>query len=580
MKLQHIELNQLKTSDANVRKHGAKDGLDELVASIRSLGVIQPLLVRANGTGFEVIAGQRRLLACQALKAQDGQCDPLPCAVLENGDDATAIEASLAENVARLPMDEIDQYEAFAALKKQGRSVADIAAQFGVTELLVTKRLAIANLIAPVLAAYRNDEIDISTLRALTMATKKQQKEWIKLLRDPDQYAPTGGHLKAWLFGGQLIPVSSALFPVESYDGATISDLFGEERYFDDPKKFWKLQTEIIIEKQAAYLDDGWNDVEIMDIGRYWQPYDKVRRRKDQGGRVYISCAANGEVEFHEGWLTDKEAAKIDRALEKAKANSKGEGGAEAPSRPELTKAAIRYLDLHRQVAVRMELLKAPQIALRLIAASAIGSAPLWDVCPENQSANGNKAIAESVESSKAQQSFDAERQAVGDLLGLKHKDGFLIQPTWQKPEPCAIFAQLLELSDKDVLRVLAFLMAETLAAGSAEVEALGHILKVDAMAYWQPDQTFFDLLRDKQAINAMLAETGGKHAARTHVTETAKAQKEAIAACLTGTKGYKKAAGWMPRYMRFPMQPYTKRKGLPAADRWNAVKKLFAAQS
>lgn len=62
MKLQHIELSELKVSPVNVRKRGAGEDLGELIASIRSLGVIQPLLVRPNCEGYEVIAGQRRLL--------------------------------------------------------------------------------------------------------------------------------------------------------------------------------------------------------------------------------------------------------------------------------------------------------------------------------------------------------------------------------------------------------------------------------------------------------------------------------------------------------------------------------------
>jgi hypothetical protein len=65
--------------------------------------------------------------------------------------------------------------------------------------------------------------------------------------------------------------------------------------------------------------------------------------------------------------------------------------------------------------------------------------------------------------------------------------------------------------SDAEVLRVLAFVMAESLQAGAAEVEAIGHILAVDTDKWWAPDEAFFDLLRDKPAINAMLAEVAGK---------------------------------------------------------------------
>jgi ParB family chromosome partitioning protein len=576
MKLQHIELSKLKLSPLNVRKRGAEEGLDELIALIRSLGVIQPLLVRPNGDGFEVIAGQRRLLACQALAQETGKVDPVPCAVLESGDDAVAIEASLAENVARLPMDEIDQYEAFAALTAQGRSIAEIAGQFGVTELLVKRRLAIAELIDPILNAYRKGDIDAETLRQLTMATKTQQKAWFKLFRDPKQHAPTGKRLKAWLFGGAEIPVSSALFPPEQYGGAIIADLFGEERYFDDAQKFWKLQLEAVIHRQAAYLEAGWSDVVIMETGKSFNQYDKVKRGKKEGGKVYISCAANGEIGFHEGWLDQKEAARIDKAKAAAKAKGKDAKEEQAPAKPELTKAAIRYLDLHRQNAVRMELLKSPQIALRLIAASAVSNSGLWDVRPELQFANGNKAIAQSIRASKAQAAFEAERQAVRELLDLPHKDGSLLKPWPVSPDTCMLFERLLSMTDEDVLRVLTALMAESLPAGSAEAEALGHILDVDMEAWWAPDDAFFDLLRDKPAINAMVEEVAGNITAAQYRADTAKVQKDVIRDSLAGARGRKKAERWKPRYMRFPMQAYTKRRGLPAIERWKAVKKLF----
>ena len=68
--LQHIPLADLKVSKLNVRKHGAKD-IDSLAASIAAIGIIQPLLVRKNCDGFDVIAGQRRYLAARKLAAAD-----------------------------------------------------------------------------------------------------------------------------------------------------------------------------------------------------------------------------------------------------------------------------------------------------------------------------------------------------------------------------------------------------------------------------------------------------------------------------------------------------------------------------
>lgn len=575
MKLQYIELSQLKISPLNVRKRGAENDLGELIASIRSLGVIQPLLIRPDSDGYEVIAGQRRFLACQALQAENHEVIQVPCALMENGDDAVAIEASLAENVARLPMDEIDQYEAFSALTEQGRSIPDIAGQFGVTELLVKRRLAIAALIPPVLEAYRDGSIQPETIQQLTMATPRQQKAWFKLFRDPEEHAPTGRRLKAWLFGAE-IPVSSAIFPPERYTGNIVSDLFGDERYFDDAEKFWKLQMEAIIHRQAAYLEEGWSDVVIMEIGAHFYQYEKVKRGRTKGGRVYIACAANGEIAFHEGWLDAKEAERRDR---KAAATDTGAiDDDQPPARAELTSAAMRYVDLHRQNAVRAELLKVPQIALRLLVASVISREGLWEARPENQSAYRNEAITASVAASKATTVFDAEREELRVLMGLSGT-GFLVASERGAVSAPELFARLLALTDMEVLRVLTFLMAETLPAGSAAVEMLGHLLAVDMDHWWTPDDAFFELLRDKPAINAMLAEIAGKQTANIHLTETAKTQKDAIRHCLAGTGGRRKVEGWKPRYFRFPMQAYTKRKGLPAMEQWSAIRKHFATK-
>lgn len=86
--------------------------------------------------------------------------------------------------------------------------------------------------------------------------------------------------------------------------------------------------------------------------------------------------------------------------------------------------------------------------------------------------------------------------------------------------------------------------------------------------------------MRDKPAINAMLAEVAGKRSATANVACTAKVQKDIIKACLAGTEGRTKVEGWLPRYMRFPMQGYTKRKGLPPVEQWQVRAKLFKTAS
>lgn len=570
MKLQHIELENLKVSPLNVRKHGQRSG-EDLIPSIKEVGLIQPLLVRPNCEGFEVVAGQRRLSALQQI-AKAEAVEPVPCLVMDKTDDAKAIEASLVENIARLPMDVIDQFEAFQALIKEGRSVSDIAQHFGVKERLVKQRLAIANLYEPIRNAFRREEIGGDTLQLLTMATKRQQKDWYKLFKSKDDHAPQGHQLKNWLFGGKQIPVSNALFEVASYPGVIVSDLFGEDRYFADPDLFWEHQSRAIAEMIEEYREDGWQEVILLDVGEHWAAWEHVDTPKEDSGKVFIRVSSDGEVTPYEGQLS-REDIKRREKVEKGEDETKAE-------RPELTKSMQNYLNLHRHAAVRLELLNHQGIALRLAVAQIITGAMHWDVRAERQKANTN-AIAESLADAPAQADFKAQQSRIVDMLGLEDDtDRPLVdhQPYYGRGlDVHDIFAKLAILDDAQVMSVLTFAVAETLQSGSAMVEALGSLLKVNMAVHWQPDDVFFDLLRDKPIINAMLQEIGGEDVAEGNVTATAKVQKQIIRDFKTG-EGREHKPDWQPRYMQFPMTAYTKRGGIVAIDQYDDVKDTFEA--
>lgn len=551
MKLEHLNLDQLKPCPLNVRKKGAKDVAD-LVLSIRSLGVLQPLLVRPNCEGFEVVAGQRRLGALKTLAAE-GPVDPVPCLIMEDGEDATAIEASLAENVARLPMDEIDQYKAFAALIDAGESAEDIAARFGITERLVSQRLAISRIIEPILNAYRREEVRPDTLRILTMATARQQKEWYRLLKSDDEYAPVGRSLREWLFGGSQIPVSNALFDVEGYTGAIVSDLFGEERYFSKAEDFWVLQNTAIAKAREAYIEKGWQDVIILDVGQHWAGWEYTKVPRAKGGTVYVTCTHDGEVEFHEGYRLTREI--------KGKAEGV-QGETPKAGRPELTKAMQNYLALHRQSAVSAALLDHPATALRLIAFHMLVGSPLWRVNAEPLRAD-SRAIADSITASRGQARHAQARTEMRQLLGIAAEDD---EPVIGLRGDMAssvchdeLFTALMALDDGAVMKVLTFLMAESLSADDELIDLTGQHIGIDMQSWWKPDETFFALLRDKEALNEMVAEVAGKDTAAAHVTSTAKVQKKIITDCLDGTRQMQ-IENWLPRYLAFPAQGYTER--------------------
>ncbi|AZO18885.1 ParB/RepB/Spo0J family partition protein [Mesorhizobium sp. M2A.F.Ca.ET.043.05.1.1] len=576
MQLAHVSIDQLSVSAINMRHSKRAPDISDILPSVRARGVLVPLLIRPNGTpdSFEIVAGRRRYFAAKTVADERGEAEPLPCAIMEEGDDADALEASLIENIARLDPDEVSQWETFTRLIKEGRGIADIAATFGLTEPQVKRILALGDLLTKIREAYRREDIDTETVRHLTMASKAQQKDWLALFCDPEQRAPRGWQLKQWLFGGQSISTKVALFPIEDYPGLIVSDLFGEDSFFADADLFWHKQNEAIAARRDAYIEAGWSEVVALEPGQYFHSWDYEKTPKKKGGKVIITVSQRGEVECHEGYLSRKEARRArsnDEASEEADAPAK-------PSRPELSGPMQNYVDLHRHAAVRTALLDHPGVALRLMVAHAIVGSSLWTVRVEPQRA-ANETVAASVAACTAQATFAEKQRAVLTLLGSIDEEGPVAGGNSDDFALASVFARLLALPDDDVLRVLALVMAETLSAGSAIVEALGNHLGLDMRGHWQADDAFFELLRDRQVATEILADVGGRLVADGNSSEKVKTQKKIIRDFLCGENGRQKVDGWLPRWMAFPVSGYTNRGGLRTADQWAKVQTLFVSK-
>lgn len=553
-KLHNIALSELAVSKLNVRRHGSKD-IDSLAASIAALGIIQPLLVRTDGSGYEIVAGRRRFLAAKTLDAEGAPgFDRVPCVVLAADDDVTAIEASLAENVERLPMDDMEQYEAFATLRRKGLSEADIASHFGVSEQIVKRRLAIANLHPDIRRLYRSGDIDAQTVQLLTLATKERQKAWLALYNDPEQQPPPPWQLRAWLLGGAEIATKAALFDEAQYQGGIAADLFGEERYFTDPQEFWRLQNEAIATRRDQLLKAGWAQVHIVEPDRRFQAWDYEQVAKGDGGEVYLVVEPDGHVSVHKGLKHRGEMRRSKRA-----SAAGGDGQDAAPvARPEMTAPLANYVDLVRHSAVRLAITEAPAVALRLMLAHAIGGGRWWSVAAEPR-----RAATEDIETALAglqSETAFANKQAKASKLLDRDAGGTpIVAHDVTGARTADVFARLLDLTDAQVMHILSVVMAETLAAGTGLVDMLGQRLKVDCREHWQPDAPFLALIRDREAVTGMLAEVIGEQAANSYLTEPGTKKKEIIRKALAG-EGRTKVEGWTPRYMTFAQAQYTSR--------------------
>jgi ParB family chromosome partitioning protein len=555
MTLAFIDQNKLSVSKTNMRYGKKAPDVTDILPTVRKRGVIQTLLVRPNGQEghFEIVAGSRRFHAAKIVAAETGEAEPLPCRILSDTDDAAAIEASMIENLARLDADEVTQWETFTRLVKEGRDVADIAATFGLPDLTIARVLALGNLLPRVRSLYAAEKIDRATVRHLTLASKSQQRAWLALFDDPDSYVPTGHQLKAWLFGGQSIPARFALFDLDGFKGATVADLFGDDRYFADADAFWTAQNEAIEARRAAYLEEGWSDVVIVPPSDHFQTWEFEKAPKRKGGRIYVDVRSSGEVTFHEGYLTRKEAQRVARgdASEVTKI-----------ARPEVTSTMQTYLDLHRHAAARAALLCHPGVALRMMVAHAIGGSHLWRVSPEPQTTR-NDEVRESLETSPAETVFDERRRAVLAVLDFSAEEPTVTGGNGDDYGVAGIFLRLIDLPDPVIMEIITVVMGETLASGSAAVAAVGVQIGVDMADWWQADTTFFELIRDKEVLARIVAEVAGETVATANAGEKAMTMKRVIRDHLDGADGRPKVDRWVPKWLGFPASAYTTRGGV-----------------
>lgn len=170
-----VPLTHLVPSTLNPRKR--MTGLEELTASVRATGILEPLLVRPVDRSeiqdpvFEVVAGGRRLEAARAAGLV-----LVPCLVRALSD-AQALEVAIVENNQRGDIHPIEEAEAFARLRTLDRAYTPeaIAAKIGRPIAYVKTRLRLLNLVKPAREAFAADQIALSHAQLLSKLTDEQQ---------------------------------------------------------------------------------------------------------------------------------------------------------------------------------------------------------------------------------------------------------------------------------------------------------------------------------------------------------------------------------------------------------------------
>jgi len=214
-----LPLSNLIESATNPRRIFDHEALKELAASIRSQGILSPLLVRPlTERSFEIVAGARRYRAAQLAEAET-----VPVRIV-NLTNAEALEAQLIENLQRRdvhPLEEAQGFRALLNLDEPKYSIEQVSAKTGKSATYCAQRIKLTELTAAVTEAFTKDEIGVGHALLLAKLQPAEQEQALSACFREDWNGGQGKakrillpvrHLHQWIEQNILLILKDAPF--------------------------------------------------------------------------------------------------------------------------------------------------------------------------------------------------------------------------------------------------------------------------------------------------------------------------------------------------------------------------------
>lgn len=163
--LREIEVDLIEPNAEQPRTRFAESALEELAQSIRENGIVQPIVVRRKGTGYELVAGERRWRA-----AQRAGLKKVPSVIREITDDRM-LELALIENIQRQELNAIEEARAYKKLiETLGLTQEMVAGRVGKDRTFITGHLRLLKLPEDIQRLVEEEKISVGHARALLMS--------------------------------------------------------------------------------------------------------------------------------------------------------------------------------------------------------------------------------------------------------------------------------------------------------------------------------------------------------------------------------------------------------------------------
>ncbi|MGH7117535.1 MAG: ParB/RepB/Spo0J family partition protein, partial [Acetobacteraceae bacterium] len=242
--LRSVDPRTLTLNPSNPRRTATPKAMDEqLIASIKAIGIIQPPVVRETGGSLAVITGNRRVQAAIAVNL------PLIDVLVKNGEDRTGPMESLSENLIRASMSSVDIWRAVENLAQQSWTEQAIADALALPIRTVKRLKLLAHLHPPMLDAIaRGDMPKEEQLRTIAAGTLDEQAQvWKK--HKPRKNEETSWWEIARALSRRRLPFAAARFDdklAAEYGVTWHDDLFApadeDGRYTTDVDGFFGAQ--------------------------------------------------------------------------------------------------------------------------------------------------------------------------------------------------------------------------------------------------------------------------------------------------------------------------------------------------
>lgn len=191
-KLVKIGIEKLFEPEGRIRLEIGEEELQELSDSIKEMGVLQPLLVCADGDRFEIVAGERRWLAAKGAGLKE-----VPC-VVRSMDKVEKALARASENITRSNLTLIEEAAVYQNLIKEGKlTIREVSEKFGKSMTAIRERLALLQMPEEVQVALHAKKIGMKA--ALVLCEIADRKELLRYLDLTIENGATPKTIRVWV---------------------------------------------------------------------------------------------------------------------------------------------------------------------------------------------------------------------------------------------------------------------------------------------------------------------------------------------------------------------------------------------